>query len=55
MSFASSVPLNPKDKDYYKILNVPTSATPEQIKESYRLLAKKHHPDARATEPEAER
>lgn len=51
MSFASAnITLTPKEKDYYKILNVHTSATPEQIKESYRLLAKKHHPDARAAE-----
>lgn len=52
---ASNVTLTPKDKDYYSILNVPTTATPEQIKDSYRLLAKKHHPDARATEADAER
>ena len=26
-------------------MGVETYATPEQIKEAYRLLAKKHHPD----------
>lgn len=36
MNFATGVTLTPKEKDYYKILNVPTSATNEQIKDSYR-------------------
>lgn len=33
-------------KDYYKILNVQASASEEEIKKSYRQLAKKYHPDA---------
>lgn len=32
-------------KDYYKILNVSKTATEEEIKRSYRVLAKKYHPD----------
>jgi molecular chaperone DnaJ len=30
---------------YYGLLNIPMDATPEDIKHSYRLLAKKLHPD----------
>ncbi len=33
------------EKDYYKTLGVPSTATPKEITSAYRKLAKKHHPD----------
>jgi len=46
-SFGSAVQHSriPVEKDYYKILGISSSATPEQIKDAYRELVKKHHPD----------
>jgi molecular chaperone DnaJ len=34
------------EKDYYKVLGVPESATEKEIRRAYRKLAKEHHPDA---------
>lgn len=38
-------------KTYYEILNVDDSATDEEIKNSYRNLAKKYHPDNNSKDP----
>ena len=32
-------------RDFYDILGVPRSATPEEIKRAFRQLAREHHPD----------
>lgn len=37
-------------KDLYDILKIPMDATPDQVKEAYRFLAKQHHPDAQGDE-----
>src|SRR5215218_8566143 len=34
------------EKDYYKVLGVPQSATEAEIRRAYRKLAKENHPDA---------
>jgi molecular chaperone DnaJ len=41
-------------KDYYKALGVPKTATAAEIKKSYRELARKWHPDANKGSTEAE-
>ena len=41
-------------KDYYKILEVSESAGQEEIKKSYRRLAKLHHPDTHHGDKQAE-
>jgi len=41
-------------RDFYKILNLPKTATLNQIKKSYRKLAKELHPDKNKNDPKAQ-
>ncbi len=42
-------------KTYYEILNISVNAKDTEIKNSYRKLAKKHHPDLNPGDKEAEK
>ena len=41
-------------RDYYKVLDLPRTATEAEIKKAYRRLAMKYHPDRNPGDHEAE-
>jgi len=48
----SSRPHDRSEDDYYRVLNVKSDATQEEIKSSYRRLCNVYHPDKFKTQPE---
>ena len=54
MNFSTDAAVSHIEKDYYTILDINQTATPEQIKDQYRKLAKKYHPDVRSSDKSQE-
>ncbi|XP_034449531.1 dnaJ heat shock protein family (Hsp40) member A3a isoform X1 [Hippoglossus hippoglossus] len=50
--FHTSAPASSK-QDFYKILEVPRTATQKEIKKAYYQMAKKYHPDTNKEDPQA--
>ncbi len=44
---------NSNQRDYYEVLGIDSDASADQIKKSYRKLARKYHPDLNKENPEA--
>ena len=42
-----------KKQNYYTVLGIPKGATPEEIRQSYRALAMRFHPDRNPENPKA--
>jgi molecular chaperone DnaJ len=43
----------PDKRDFYEVLDISRSATPDEVKKAYRRLARQHHPDVNPNDPAA--
>src|SRR5580658_3765886 len=46
-------PASMAKRDYYDVLGIPRSASPDEVKSAFRKMARKYHPDATKNDPKS--
>src|SRR5580700_12310723 len=46
-------PASMAKRDYYDVLGIPRSASPDEVKSAFRKMARKFHPDATKNDPKS--